>query len=761
MCQDYIYEDYEEEEILFEAGQPFNPLDLEKYLYYIDEKNNLFYLKTDKDFGVLRLETINTIPIFAKGVYTLMSWYPNNKLNPAEAKLSEATMKIKISTMYDFLLKARLIEDNIIDRMNLLIGPDNFKYIKQLITSQIMQDKNLRLTSFTMNQQKYNSKYWENKYNILVGLQNGGVWDIVDFRYNDQYEFCELGHPIKRIVVVRERSTGLEMQYGEYCIEDFLIIKQNQMQILKQYFKKYKDMLIEYWLLTEVFNNPNDNIYQLLQYTQVDLIYYLDKANYLVKSSKYNINQHIRTGKRVELPEALTDVTLGVIYELQKRNMLVPRYYFDYLIFNDNIVNALDLYKKRKPIKTEVDNIVVKAAKILSYGVYGFNIDDVVIKKYNYFTDYIGNPISKKDVEFMIKQLNYTKTELNNREYVGEEIVNAAGITFSTLLNKLATVSINQINISDNNIKVEVENNEVVLEYKGYQTKITHMYKGFLKEINNKQKQTLIEKLLEVNHLVLDGEKTIKEEVLNYDEKDNYIGVYDFLKELPNIHNIDEVIFFNKYMRQVNELLSIQGYKHQNGRINLIYSKIKYFILFWNKYNKTEEPEGSSKENYLEISAYMSDFVKNKLVFNCGLTEEDNIILNNEILYQEQLYDVTNRRKVKEEVVNTKQLDREALTEVIKQLPPRKELTKEQKEVFKNNLSTLSTNKPKDRFLYVQLGHNLISQGYVATDTAKKLNFICNNVYKTAKTKQVVTEKQWKYGGDLLMILIDNFIKTI
>lgn len=748
-----MYEFYDSDD-LFDYGQAFDETKLSTFNWYEHEKHGLFIIETPKETIGLRLETMQSIPPFAKAMNTLKQWYPNNIIT----KPTNLKVKTKLNTMYDFLARNYLIEDKPNERLKELLGVQA-DTVKALIRGEVMRDKCIHLTSFTMNQEKRSSAYWEKKYSSLIGLQAGGTWDIVDFYYDEDGTLCELGHPIKRVVIVEERATGVRMQYGEHCIEDFLIIKENELKTLRSYFQKYKDLLVEYWLLAEAYTK--EPFFHKLQTQQVELIHYLLKQNLMNLSTKRSIHQNIRTGKRDDLEDGLSNTDVLNILQLHKSGILVPQFMWCYVVNSGNIFEAIKKYFLTKPFRTSIDDALAHYMRVLAYGPYGYNMAD--LETHELFTNYLGQPVTKKDMEAYVKTLEVTSTQKRYKTYIGNDIIKIIeeNLNIAPQLDAFAHVYASQLHVVDEpeaSVVYNEEEGSVTITYKGYERVLQYPFNFLFKDLQAKN-ISIADKVI-TGSLRLASNDIYTTDILNYEQK-GYTGLYDFLK---NIGDPKDMKFYSYVVDNYSRLgLEYYGNKQEKA----VNNNIAHFMQFWKQHMVPSihaDPHDSQLFNTFLKSACVTTTAGDKQTYLNIVDKLETQGIQKEAEKQ-ALADA--KAKEKEPIKLTEQAALDYLaggatplrisnnvaqflkiehTEIV--------WTPETLAYLKYVLKNYTEDNDEHRYQLVLFAHTLLKLEVVDKPTQAKLNFIGNKVYETAVRKQYVTQNQWKYGGaDILATL--------
>lgn len=778
--------DWMDDTELFDTVQPFSYTLLSGYLWFDDVEREYFYIVDGNEVVMLRSELIYFNPIFAKAINTLKAWFPGNEL---ETRPRNAVEKIKINTTFKYLQSKKLIEDNPITRIKTLVGEDNYMYISNLIRGEVLRDKKNHLGSFVMNQKKRSTAYWENKYSALIGLQAGGLWDIVDFYYEEAGTFCELGHAIKRTVVVREQTTGVQMQYGETCVQDFLLIEQTQIETIKQYFSKYKDLLIEYWLSIEVYYG--NGIFTNLQQVQIDLLNYFMDNNLIEFSLKRSIKQGIRTGKRNDMLDGLSNFDVITIIELNNRGLLVPSFLFRYLIDNNNLYKAIDKWFIIKDFKTKMDKYTRCLLLTAVYGAYGIDAKDSKTDKF-YYTNHLGIPITNREMEDYVGKLNYTDKELEEDRYIGYDYAEMLTNPFDIVsyLNVLSTLDAN--NVIDNTLNREVniditDMGYLQVNYKDNELIIKDPYSNIL---NNQfyKDRTYLQVVTEGTYLVSTN-YYVRLDDLNY-KNGKYIGYYDILTKLGNKEDIK---YYNPFIDEYFKIM-----KHNNkDRFNLVIKKyLGDFLEYWGTQMLSFEQYTENKPEQDYSNEIHKIMLSDKIINQLPEDYRDKYIKNYKHIMNKYLDVIETQKRIKaaeleliQEEKDKSNLDRYDTLD--KAYPLLKDII-EGKEDFKNDISImeqldryadnftletypdilkltliLNTNRiniDKHKVGVLKIGHYLYNGGntdFFTQDEKRKLSFILGKVAPTVIKTGKLSDKQWQYGGDTLVNILRTKLQEV
>lgn len=458
-------------EDIFFTDKEINYDKIATYNWYYDEPSDALYVKAGSKVVYFSWAVISTNPILNDSINILRA-----QAQPGTTtSLYAGAKQLKtLHTIYNFLEEQSLIADNAMLDLQRRLEPEAIYLIQNAVRKEILRQSKQKLSAIVLNTQGRSGKYWENKMDVMAGISADGNWSIVDFDYTTDWDYCELGHPIKEVVYVKDNLTGQVTKWGTTCIDDFLDLTAEQHKLLSSMFNKYRNMIIDYWLLLSNFQQ-NQEIYMNLQVKQLDIIDELNNAKLLDFSPMYNTGQsgiEARPNRRIERldkmePTADTPLTItkNIIAEMHlfaEQSLFFPDFLARYVV-NPDTLDLIDKYIKLVTANYKMGSMPLTFVelsiilKTLLQGVYGFTIEDAQAllepKNKTQYTDYIGNILLKGYTKTYLEKLRYPRMYLTDKKYLTDtQIINIATnplYTVSNIIYAYTYYTLDQIELTD------------------------------------------------------------------------------------------------------------------------------------------------------------------------------------------------------------------------------------------------------------------------------------------------------------------------
>lgn len=260
--------------------------------------------------------------------------------------------KTRINTIHEGLIEIKLIKDDIYNRFRNIVqniyDSNQIEMLTQMINSTVLQNRRIKVVGKSLQNRPdiKNEAYFEEKYHYVAQLLEEGEWEISGFEYDENGTVCELGHPIKKVVFIEEKTMGYVMQFGTHCIEDVINLTSTQKTEIENMFSTYRRIIIEYTYMLESISASEVNIASLLE-RQKEVMMLLRGTISLDKSN--SMHQYLRTNKRRE-QNVDSDITIQKYeYMISLLNNHIPLPW-------DYVKSLLDLTNKQTGFTEFKDN---------------------------------------------------------------------------------------------------------------------------------------------------------------------------------------------------------------------------------------------------------------------------------------------------------------------------------------------------------------------------------------------------------------------
>lgn len=296
-----------------------------KYLVYVDDNECQVYNQELQE-GI-RFSSAFLGYVYFSNLFTMLK-----SSYGIEGEMSQKILdnKTQVNTIYQSLIHLGVIKNDIYERFEESMqqfDENQQKTISSMMDNLVLANHKMKLKAKSIQGiQAVNTNYWEEKYETLTILLEDGDWELLGFEYDKNGSYCELGHPIKKIIYIQDQITGSVLQFGVECINDVMNLDSESQTMLNGLFEGYVRVLTEYtFVLEQYLSNPDLYKMNELQYDAMKVL-----KPYVAKDKSNSVNEYKRLNHRREDREGQSDLNDTARLMTKQRYELIQ-----YLLLNN------------------------------------------------------------------------------------------------------------------------------------------------------------------------------------------------------------------------------------------------------------------------------------------------------------------------------------------------------------------------------------------------------------------------------------------